>query len=396
MSESEQQQPEQTSANSRTEQSAAPQASTTKTSKATLDEATTNNMNSSNKAWYVLLLVLVAILAVGGWFGWQLWQTSQQQQQALQAQQQRLQNVLADEQAGQQSVQQQLSELRQATEQTRQQLSQALQQQQQGWQDGLAEQRLAQQAEQQRTQRQIDQLNQQLGQLDIAQTEQWRIIEANHVVQQANRQLQLNADVQQSLKLLQQADQQLAAVDSPRVNNARRALATDIATLKALEPVDINALSAQLAQLSASVTELPREQRQSSQRQTQVSDDSSDWRDNIATSWQAVLDSFIRIQRVERPTQPILSHDLRLVIEQRLQLHIEIAQLALLKQQPEVYRQALTQAEQALQLLPASQAAKRFQQRLARLSAQAIVANIPAELQSAAVLHRLSGQGGEL
>ena len=77
-----------------------------------------------------------------------------------------------------------------------------------------------------------------------------------------------------------------------------------------------------------------------------MSENVSDWQQNLANSWQQFKDNFIKIrQREDIAIEPLLTEYERHLIQQRLSLYLSQAQDALLTKQASIYFTALSQAE---------------------------------------------------
>lgn len=70
----------------------------------------------------------------------------------------------------------------------------------------------------------------------------WLLAEADYLVKMAGRKLWLEHDVVSATRLMENADQRISALNDPSLTPLRRAMADDIATLKAIPLIDRDGL----------------------------------------------------------------------------------------------------------------------------------------------------------
>lgn len=156
-------------------------------------------------------------------------------------------------------------------------------------------------------------------------------------------------DYQGATAVLTRLDTLLA--EHPGTGAIRQAIHQDLQALSTVEPVAIEAIYLQLHGLLGQIDKLvfnavalPQEVEQEDQHA--LSENVSDWQQNLANSWQQFKDNFIKIrQREDIAIEPLLTEQERHLIQQRLSLYLAQAQDALLTKQASVYFTALSQAE---------------------------------------------------
>lgn len=156
-------------------------------------------------------------------------------------------------------------------------------------------------------------------------------------------------DYQGATAVLTRLDTLLA--EHPGTGAIRQAIHQDLQALSTVEPVAIEAIYLQLHGLLGQIDKLvfnavalPQEVEQ--EEQHALSENVSDWQQNLANSWHQFKDNFIKIrQREDIAIEPLLTEQERHLIQQRLSLYLAQAQDALLTQQASVYFTALSQAE---------------------------------------------------
>ncbi|MDM3871738.1 uroporphyrinogen-III C-methyltransferase [Porticoccus sp. W117] len=324
-------------------------------------------------AWPALLVtvLLLAGIGAGGYYGWlylQDWQTTgNSQQQALQAR--------LDQQA------QQL-----------QQLQQQLQQQQNSTElDSLAAR--LQQADQvdQANRQQLDELQRRvtsqgsrLRNLSVSTRDDWLLAEAEYLLRLANQRLLTERSTANPVSLLQTADAILKDFDDPDLFAVRSQIAKDITALKIATIVDREGLYLQLNALNETIPELTlaldlKEQiPQAAPSQTVDSEQS--WGDRVAghfSDFANGMKDYVRIRQRDEPVEPLLGveeqylrHNLRVMMEQ--------AQLALLREEPQLYRASLEKCRQWLQQhFAKDHTSQVFGEQLDTLSTQIVTSQLP-------------------
>lgn len=127
----------------------------------------------------------------------------------------------------------------------------------------------------------------------------------------------------------------------------RQAITQDIQTLDSIKPVateaiylQLNSVIKRIDDLVFNAVNLPEEA--SISDENALSEDVSDWQQNILNSWNKIVDSFITIRHHEGVLiEPLLTDRERHLITQRIKLNITQAQDALMSKQASIYFNAL-------------------------------------------------------
>ncbi len=135
--------------------------------------------------------------------------------------------------------------------------------------------------------------------------------------------------------------------DHPGTLELRQAITQDIQALDSIKPVATEAIYLQLNSvinridnLVFNAVNLPEEARIGDENA--LSEDVSDWQQNIRNSWNKIVDSFITIRHHEGVLiEPLLTDRERHLITQRIKLNITQAQDALMAKQASIYFNAL-------------------------------------------------------
>ncbi|WP_455648377.1 uroporphyrinogen-III C-methyltransferase [Lonepinella koalarum] len=234
-----------------------------------------------------------------------------------------------------------------------------------------------------------------LAKANNAQPSEWLLSEADFLLTNALRKLVLDNDIDTSISLLKVADEVLTKVDEPQVKLIRATINQDLKQLLSVNRVDQNAIMQRLSQLANNVDELVianvnfgDEQNQ----ETKVSDDVNDWEKNIQKSAISFMNHFIRITpRSENATQALLAPNQDIYLRENIRLRLQIAILAVPRQQNELYKQSLETVAAWIRSYfdTNSETATAFLKSLDELAEQSIYIEVPNQLNSLNALDKL-------
>ncbi|MDR2637224.1 MAG: uroporphyrinogen-III C-methyltransferase [Zoogloeaceae bacterium] len=172
----------------------------------------------------------------------------------------------------------------------------------------------------------------------------------------AAQQLQLSSNVQAAILALQAADGRLQRLE-PRFLPLRRALASDLETLRATPFVDVAGMSLRLENVIVSIDRLPLAldvvaQEQSGKEKDpeapEEAENDAGWADKwnafVADAWQEIR-GLVRIQRFDRQEAALLSVEQSSILRENLKLRLLNARLALLMHDQWTFRNELLAAQ---------------------------------------------------
>jgi len=267
-------------------------------------------------------LALLVAVGLGGW----LYYHAHQQADELIAQRQALDTRLSGELDQQR---QQLADASASLEQLRQ---------------------TAQQASQsaQLSAEQLTSLQKKVADIDSKRPNDWMLAEADYLVRMAGRKLWLEHDLGSSVALLQAADQRLSELNDPSLVNVRQAFADDISELKGIRQVDRDGIVLTLSGASRQIDKLPLAgvdlPEVSEQMDTELSSNLQDWKENLYKTWNQFAENFITVRRREGEVTALISPKQAWYLQENLRTQLLQAQLAVYREQPELYQQALNNA----------------------------------------------------
>ena len=192
----------------------------------------------------------------------------------------------------------------------------------------------------------------------------WEIAEIQQLLTNAGQQLQLTGSVQVALAALQSADARLARADKPQYNQLRRAIARDIARMKAVPDTDLTGAAIKLDESINQIDALPL---LSGERMLDRAPGEADKPaqpgakgasapaagqagagNAITRLWDYVLGELgqvIRVRKVDDTNALLLSGDQGWFLRENVKLRLLNARLALLSRNEPVFRNDLAAAQ---------------------------------------------------
>lgn len=220
----------------------------------------------------------------------------------------------------------------------------------------------------------------------------WLLAEADYLVKLAGRKLFLEHDAVSATKLMESADQRIAALNDPSLVPLRKSMANDITKLKGVPLVDREGLVLRLTALQQQVDSLPLANAILPEAQAvearQVSQDVADWKDNLMTSLQEFSENFITFRTRDGNVIPLLSPEQHFYLKENIKAKLETAIKAVYVEQQEIYTTALATAGDWSQAFFNQDAnnVREFNQALGMLGQQTIQVDYPVKLDTQEVL----------
>lgn len=165
---------------------------------------------------------------------------------------------------------------------------------------------------------------------DLAQgRDQWTLAEIEQVLLTAAQQLQLSGNVRAAIIALENADTRLQRLNKPQFTALRRAIAADLANLRAVPAVDEVGASARIEALVARHASWPLASAQVSEATAPVR---TGGRMDFAHELWSELKRLVQIRRIEGNETVVLPPDQAYFLRENLRLRLLSARLALLAQ----------------------------------------------------------------
>jgi uroporphyrin-3 C-methyltransferase len=239
------------------------------------------------------------------------------------------------------------------------------------------------------SQNEIAQLQQQIAQLSQNQPSDWLLHEAEYLIRVAVRTLWLEKDTAAAIGLLNDAEQRLKALNDPQYLPVRQTIHQDIATLQ-LMPVlqtddiilKLMALDKQVATLVLAMVDIP--DSTESADSLELSENASDWQENLAKTWRKFLADFITVSRRTGSVEPLMSPQYQQNLRENISLKIQAAIWAASKANSDIYLGSLTDTQAWMKNYfdPDNTLNQNFSEQLEQLKSAQISYQYPRELAS--------------
>ena len=177
----------------------------------------------------------------------------------------------------------------------------------------------------------------------------WTVAEAQYLVKLANDNLQIGDNIPLVINLLQTADQELQGSTNPKLTAMRKALADDLASLKALPEVDFTGIYMRISALNDQVDKLPLPTKRplATSDQTPVAQ-TVWWKRGLQNTWES-LQKIVVVRYNQPGVRPFILPEQQEFLFQNIHAMFEQAMSAVVHRQPEIYQASLKQAADWIQ-----------------------------------------------
>lgn len=227
-----------------------------------------------------------------------------------------------------------------------------------------------------------------------AQPNDWLLSEANFLLTNALRKLMLDNDIETAISLLKVADETLAKVTDAKAKPIRTAINQDLKQLWAVNGVDQNDIMQRLSGLANNIDELSALNVDfgNTQADDKVSEDVTDWKTNLKKTANSFLNNFVRITpRNKETAKALLAPNQDIYLRENIRLRLQIAILAVPRQQNELYKQSLEAVAAWVRSYfdTNTELATNFLKEIDELAEKSIYVNVPDQLTSLNLLDKL-------
>jgi len=176
----------------------------------------------------------------------------------------------------------------------------------------------------------------------------WLLAEADYLVKLAGKKLWLENDVKSAIMLLKSADVRISDLSDASLLPVRALLAKDIQTLQQVNQVATESIALSISALIAQVDSLPLDtmklpDAEAPAQQAVISDDVSNWQENLKASWNAIVSDFVTVEKRTATVTPFMSAKQQWLAREQLKFALLNAQQAVMQDQSTLYKQALQQ-----------------------------------------------------
>ncbi|MDN3680157.1 uroporphyrinogen-III C-methyltransferase [Vibrio tapetis subsp. quintayensis] len=216
----------------------------------------------------------------------------------------------------------------------------------------------------------------------------WLLAEADYLVKLAGRKLFLEHDVVSATRLMESADQRIAALNDPSLVTLRKSMANDITQLRSLPLIDREGLVLALTSLQQEVDKLPLANAILPDApevvEQVVSEDINDWQNNLTASLKGFSEQFITFRTRDGDVVPLLSPEQHFYLRENIKAKLETAIKGVYVEQGDIYQTAVKVANEWSHMFFNQDDASvaKFQQRLEQLGKQNINVDYPQKLET--------------
>ncbi|TFH85339.1 hypothetical protein EQG41_18015 [Billgrantia azerbaijanica] len=191
----------------------------------------------------------------------------------------------------------------------------------------------------------LDQVLDELSTQQEPDAREWLHAEAAYLLRLANQRLQLERDVEGAIALLRTADERLSEANNPALLSVRRAIASEIAILEGVPQVDRTGIYLELSAQQERLAQLPlsRELEEIPARAGLQEAPSGGWQQQLARFGEELKDLVV-IRHHDQALESLISPEQESYLRQSARLVLEQAQLALLKEEQDLYEASLDKA----------------------------------------------------
>lgn len=250
----------------------------------------------------------------------------------------------------------------------------------------------------------LDELRAELARFSATDRDSWLLAEAEYLLRLANQRLIMAGDTLSAKALLESSDKILRQLDEPGLHDARSAVASDLAAVRAVPQVDVEGTYLRLAALIEQADKLVIFQMPEAEPRL---DDvpAEDWQERLREGYESALtklSDYVVIRRRDVPMQALMDPQWEGLVRQNLRMLLEQAQVALLSSNQVLYGESLSRANHwVAEFFESDAAAARAMAReIDQLADQQIEVDIPdlarsLEALGQAIEKRLEQGGGE-
>jgi len=170
----------------------------------------------------------------------------------------------------------------------------------------------------------------------------WLLTEVEYLLRVANAQLNLVGNIDVSLQALDLADEKLRDLGSPGLTGVRSLLSEERAALRAVPRPDAEGIVLSLSGLANSIDNLPLASRAPGSYGGSGKPDTEE--SGLQRAWRVIVDalmSIVSVKRDEESVTPLMTEAGESMLIRSLDMDLQIAKLAILRNESELYRNSL-------------------------------------------------------
>lgn len=200
--------------------------------------------------------------------------------------------------------------------------------------------------------RQVDQAIREIRQSIGTSSEDWLMAEVEYLLRLGNHRVLLQRDPEGAIPLFQEADKIVRDAEGITAFGLRKAIASDIAKLKSVRDVDVDGIYVKLAALKDLVGDLEQKELAYTPEIPEV-DETDASADGLGDKTLLLLEKagarlagMVEFRTEGERIKPVLPPEEEYYLRQNLMLKIQLAQLALLRGDSDIFKRSLAEARQ--------------------------------------------------
>lgn len=234
------------------------------------------------------------------------------------------------------------------------------------------------------------------GVADEARTA-WLVAEAEYYLRVANTQINLASNVEVAMRALNLADEKLRDLADPRMTVVREKISDELSELRAIPRPDRAGVTLTLQSLARNFSTMPLRSTRPEQFRREAPEPSSSEAglDRAVESVKEAFSSIVSVRQTDLEAAPELSADDRALLIRTLDLEVQVAKLAFLRGEHELYLQSLAQVTERVTTYfdTDSTRVRAALDTLTKLEAVEFVGNLPDITGSLTLLTQLAVSG---
>ncbi len=223
------------------------------------------------------------------------------------------------------------------------------------------------------------------------QPKEWKVAEADYLLNNAYRKLLIDKDVPTAIALLQLTEKTLSKVDDPSILTVRTAISRDLEKLMTLHIVDDEKIMHELSTLTNEIEGLMLLSLRQKAENAELTDSVADWKANLEKTATSFLNNFIRATPKNATTQELLTPQQEIYLRENIRLRLQVALMAVPRGEEALYQQSLAMVKGWIERYFDVENAqvKEFLQQLTALQKENVEMALPSELESLNLMQKL-------
>lgn len=234
--------------------------------------------------------------------------------------------------------------------------------------------------------------NKRLRSMSTTSREDWLLAEAEYLLKLANQRVLIEKNAEGAAALLAEADAILRDLSDPDLFSIRREVKKDLAALRLTDQVDVEGIYLSLHAMAQQVDSIPLYPSMQQMLDTQALTnedrvreltnlDDKTWYQRVGGWFGQTFKkstAYFRIYTLDEKPKPLMPPEQAGYLQQNLHMMIERAQLALMREQQDVYQQSLAQIKTWIaQYYPRTKKSEAFVAEINKIEQQNIVREMP-------------------